>query len=49
MKNNKIKIYPYKEKAEAISLGFFSYKTGGTKDGSVLINYSEAFFEYLVR
>lgn len=28
------KKYPYKEKAEAKSLGFFSYKTGGTKDGS---------------
>lgn len=25
----------YKEKAEAVSLGFFSYKTGGTKDSSV--------------
>lgn len=44
-----VAFYLHKEKAEAISLGFFSYKTGGTKDGSVLINYSEAFFEYLVR
>ncbi len=39
----------YKEKTEANSLGFFSYKTGGTKDGSGQIDYSEAFFEYLVR
>lgn len=40
------KIYPYKEKAEAKSLGFFSYKTGGTKDGSDQ-NYLVACLEYL--